>query len=227
MRINTINSVTKFKANNVKRNNQTVLNPIYTNSHYKKEPNTGLIILGALTGIAAAFGIYVAIMVAKKPPKMSFEELLSKKGLEFRNEILVNKNTGEKFTGELKRSTDEYGKGSGFKNIETRKFEDGIITENTNKDLWGKERSGKFYKEGKIYSDVTVFYGREGKIYCFSNYSQKGQEYAIGHGKCQKRSDSLFKAFREDAKKMTGRKTGIFFQKNKQKELIYENIIKF
>ncbi len=68
-------------------------------------------------------------MIAKKPPKISFEELLNKKGLEFRNNVLVNKSTGENFTGELKRSTNDYGKGSGFKNIETRRFEEGIITE--------------------------------------------------------------------------------------------------
>lgn len=199
MRINPIISTSAFKASQPKHNvNPKVsYNPTYPNPNYNKKPSTKKIILGALGAIAAAYGIYVAVMIAKKPPKMSFEELLNKKGLEFRNEILVNKQTGEKFTGELKRSTDEYGKGSGFKNIETRIFKDGIITEKTNKDLWGNEREGKFYKDGKLFSDITVFYGREGKIFSFSIYKQNGTQFADGHGKCQKKKESVFKDCRE------------------------------
>lgn len=199
MRINPIISTSAFKASQPKHNvNPKVsYNPTYPNPNYNKKLSTGKIILGALGAAAAAYGIYVAIMIAKKPPKMSFEELLNKKGLEFRNKILVNKQTGEKFTGELKRSTDEYGKGSGFKNIETRIFKDGIITEKTNKDLWGNEREGKFYKDGKLFSDITVFYGREGKIFSFSIYKQNGTQFADGHGKCQKKKESVFKDCRE------------------------------
>ncbi len=199
MKINPIISANTFKAKEYPYNvtPKTMNSPIYPNTEYNKKPKTGKIILGILGAIAAAYGIYVAVMIAKKPPKISFEELLNKKGLEFRNNVLVNKSTGENFTGELKRSTNDYGKGSGFKNIETRRFEEGIITEKTNKDLWGNEISGKFYKEGQLFSDVEVYYEREGKIFSFSIYKKNGNQFAIGHGKCQKKKDSVFKDCRE------------------------------
>lgn len=202
MRINPIITANAFQANKAQRDlkHNKAYSQIYPNPDYHKKSNTGKTICGILGATIAAYGIYVAVMIAKKPPKMSFEELLTKKGLEFRNEILVNKSTGEKFTGELKRSTDEYGKGSGFKNIETRRFEDGIITENTNKDLWGNEISGKFYKEGNIYSDVEIYYGREGKIYSFTIYHKDGRQYLEGHGKCQKKNDYVFENYRKSAK---------------------------
>lgn len=199
MQINPIIAANAYKADIPQHNvsQKTLNNPVYSNPNYSKKPKTGKIILSLLGAIAAAYGIYVAVMIAKKPPKMTFEELLAKKGLEFRNEFLVNKSTGEKFTGELKRSTDEYGKGSGFKNIETRRFENGIITENTNKDLWGNEISGKFYKEGKVYSNVEIYYAREGKIYSFTIFKEYGNIEIIGHGKCQKKKESVFKDCRE------------------------------
>lgn len=194
MKINPIVFTSNFRSNRPQQSvtPNVTYNPIYPNPGYDKRPSAGKIILGALGAIAATYCIYVTIMIVKKPPKMSFEELLHKKGLEFRNEILVNKQTGEKFTGELKRSTDEYSKGSGFKNIETRKFEDGIITEKTNKDLWGNEREGKFYKEGKLFSDIEIYYGREGKIFSFSIYKKSGDLFAEGHGKCQKKKILCF-----------------------------------
>lgn len=75
-----------------------------------KSQKTGNIVLGILGAVVAAYGIYIAVMVAKKPPKMSFEELLAKKGLEFRNKILVNKSTGKNSQENLKEALMNMGK---------------------------------------------------------------------------------------------------------------------
>lgn len=197
MKINSIITTNAFRADKSKRSiNQSTLNsPICTT---KPEENTKpkKIILGTLGAFAVAYGSYVAIMVAKKPPKMSFDELLTKKGLEFRNEILVNKSTGGKFTGEIKRNTGKFDKFKHREMIETQKFNEGIIAEKTYTDWRGKEIEGVFYLDGKIRLKVFGIVQNGKMRFGFHDYDIKGNSYSLGDGLMDKKK-SIFKWARE------------------------------
>ncbi len=98
---------------------------------------TGMVIVGC--GIAS---------------KGNFSKSIAKKGLVIKDNILVNKETGEKYTGTIKANIGKIG----FNRIETRNFVEGVITEKTYKDALGKELSGTFYKDGKECLFVEIGY---------------------------------------------------------------------
>lgn len=85
--------------------------------------------------------------------KSKFTKNISRKGLEFKNGVLVKKATGEAFSGKIKSNV---GLIFGFNKIETRVFDNGIITEKTYKNLFGREKEGYFYKDGKECLDVFI-----------------------------------------------------------------------
>lgn len=104
-----------------------------------------------VSGIGVAGMIIVGTGLACKG---NFNKSIAKKGLEFKNNILINKNTGEKFTGDIKSNIGKIG----FNHVETQSFVDGIITEKTYKNILGKELSGTFYKDGKECLNVQIGY---------------------------------------------------------------------
>jgi hypothetical protein len=86
--------------------------------------------------------------------KSCFDKNILRKGLKMKDELLINKKTGEAFTGKIKSNV---GMIIGFNKIETRVFENGVITEKTYKDVFGRELFGYFYKNGKLCIDVSVY----------------------------------------------------------------------
>ena len=108
-------------------------------------------IISGITGIGVASMVIVGIGMSYKG---NFNKSIAKKGLELKNNILINKNTGEKFTGEIKSYIGKIG----FNRIETQSFVDGILTEKTYKNALGQELSGSFYKNGKECLNVQIGY---------------------------------------------------------------------
>ena len=118
----------------------------YTNKKVSKE-NRRMVVLG----IGAAGMIIVGAGIACKG---NFSKSIAKKGLVLKDNVLINKKTGEKYTGVIKSNVGKIG----FNRIESQNFVDGVITEKTYKDAFGKELSGVFYKDGKECFLVEIGY---------------------------------------------------------------------
>ncbi len=191
MRINPINTTCTFRSNNTKTKSSH--NPTYPKP--KKQLTT---VEKAGIGIFSAILLGAAIIELKKPPRKSFEKMLKKNGLEFRENILVKKETGEKFTGELKRST---GKPDKFKHremIETQRFENGIRTERTYTDVFNREIEGFFYKDGELKLEVFAVIESGEKRFGFYPY-KNGQIVLFGDG-YMKKDESVFEWARDYVK---------------------------
>lgn len=145
---------------------------------------------------------YLAVIEHKKPKKLSFKKLLEQNNLEFKNDVLIIKNTGEKYTGELKRSTGEFFPNGYGEKIESQKFEKGIITEKTYVNSKGQEIQGYFYKDGKLRYEVFSN-GKRNKnneiCFGFNEYNEKGQPSTFGEGMMAE-NKSLFEMAREYVK---------------------------
>ncbi len=104
---------------------------------------------------AAGIGVTtMTIAISGLITKGNFSKNIAKKGLEFRNNLLVNKHTGEKFTGKIKSNIGTIG----FDKIETQIYESGVLTEKNYKNALGKELYGTFYKDGKEFMNVQIGY---------------------------------------------------------------------
>lgn len=134
---------------------------------------------------------YLAVIEHKKPARLSFEKLLAKNNLELKDGVLKNKNTGEKYTGELKRSTGELFQDKFYEKIESQKFENGVIKERTYKNWKGDEVNGYFYKDGKIRLEVSSVIGKNKNNFGFNDFNKEGQACSLGEGLLDK-DDSLF-----------------------------------
>ena len=147
--------------------------------------------IGLFSVIALGVIATLGRVAVKKPPRISFEKILNKNGLELKNNFLVKKGTGEKFTGELKRSTRE-------SNIETQKFANGVITEKIYTDWRGNEIKGYFYKNGELKLDVSCVTGKGRRPFCFHDY-ENGEIITLGDGLIEK-DESVFEWAREKVK---------------------------
>ena len=83
-------------------------------------------------GITLAVGS--AVLLGRKLSVKSFEKALEKNGVEIKDGIAVLKETGEKYTGEIKRRIGKFGL-----KTETTKYENGIITEKICYNFFGQE----------------------------------------------------------------------------------------
>lgn len=159
-----------------------------------KEDKVGI---GVFSAMLLGATIAIGIIENKKPPRKSFEKILEENGLEFKDKILIKKENGEKFTGELKRSTGKFCKDKfiGPEMIKTRKFEKGIITEKTYTDWRDREIKGYFYKDGEIKLDVSCVIGKGKRPFGFSDY-ENGKPTILGDGLIDK-GKSVFEWARE------------------------------
>lgn len=180
---------TGFRANSVQKK-QTLHNPIYPRP---KKQLTTTEKIGI--GIISAMLLGAAIIELKKPPRKSFEKMLKKNNLEFRDNVLVKKENGERFTGEIRRSTGKPDKFKGREMIETQKFDNGIITEKTYKDVFNREIEGYFYKDGELKLRVFSVIEDEEKRFGFYPY-ENGQATILGDG-YMKKNESVFEWARE------------------------------
>ncbi len=128
-----------------------------------------------IIGAAGALAIVAGVL-----SKSTFEENIAKKGLEFRDNVLVNKETGEKFTGKIKSNVGAIG----FNRRETKVFTNGIIDEVTYRSTLGRELEGTFYKDGKEFmsghmcSSIFSKDNRYGTYY----YLEDGEIFKHGDG---------------------------------------------
>lgn len=122
----------------------------FRDSYNQKRNRRQNMLIGA-TGIGVAGMIVIGTGMACKG---NFNKSIAKKGLELKNNILVNKETGEKYTGKIKSNIGKIG----FNRVETQSFVDGIITEKTYKNILGSELNGIFYKDGKECLNVQIGY---------------------------------------------------------------------
>ena len=130
----------QFKSTN------TFKKQVHVKQNYSKEKQAMLVL-----GIGVAGMIIVGTGIASRG---NFNKSITKKGLVLKDNILVKKDTGEKFTGTIKSNIGKIG----FNRVETRNFVEGVITEKTYKDALGKELSGTFYKDGKECLFVEIGY---------------------------------------------------------------------
>lgn len=196
---NKINPIitTNFKSKNI---SQETKNPdLLTEKKKTKDVSAVKICTFALAIPAAIALTYLAVIEHKKPKRLSFQKLLEQNNLEFKNDILIIKNTGEKYTGELKRSTGEFFPNGYGEKIESQKFEKGIITEKTYVNSKGHEIQGYFYKNGKLRYEVFSN-GKRNKnnelCFGFNDYNEKGQPSTFGDGMITK-NKSLFETARK------------------------------
>lgn len=191
MRINPIITTNAFRADEI-------VKPVitYKNVKQKSFTNREKIGIGVFSTVILGVSIFAGIIEYKKPPRKSFEKILEKNGLEFRNMILVKKENGEKFTGELKRSTGKPDQFKGREMIETQKFKDGIVTEKTYTDWRGREIEGEFYLDGKIRLKAFGVIQNGKMRFGFNDYDKNGNPYSLGDGLMDKKK-SIFKWARE------------------------------
>ena len=104
-----------------------------------------------------AFGIGVAgmmILGAGIACRGNFSNSIAKRGLIYKDNVLIDSKTGKKFTGTIKSYVGKLG----FNRIESQSFVDGVITEKTYKNMFGSELGGVFYKDGKECLKVNIGY---------------------------------------------------------------------
>ena len=145
----------------------------------------------AATGVIGAGAVGTTLFLAGKGKmnKMSYEEALRKSGIELKDGIAFIKETGEKFTGTIKRNITTNRK-------ETINFENGTITEKLYHNLFGRELEGEFYKEGELYMKVGKHVGLFRKSFPYYKY-EEGKRTSAGDVIS---STSVFKWAREALK---------------------------
>ena len=193
MRINPVITTNTFKTNETKNVKPIT---IYERPKQKGLTKSEKIGIGVFSAVVLGASIFVGIIEHKKPPRKSFEKILEKNGLEFKDKILVRKENGEKFTGELKRSTGKPDQFKGKEMIETQKFKDGIITEKTYTDWSGREIEGDFYLDGKIRLHVSGVIENNKMRFGFNDYDKNGKPISLGDGLMDK-EESIFEWARE------------------------------
>lgn len=112
-------------------------------------------IISSLAGLAV---MGAAAIYLKKTKVISYEEALRKAGVEIDGKIAKVKDSGEKYTGEIKRFVQRNKK-------ETVKFQDGIMTEKVYHNAFGKEKCGEFYKDGAVYKISGISGNKRRKMY--------------------------------------------------------------
>lgn len=142
----TIFSVSK---NNIKFNDYHTNNYQLDNYYQRNQINNEVKMVA--TGILGSMAIITAAGLLSKS---NFDKKIAKMGLEIKDNLLINKSTGEKFTGKINSNVGKLG----FTKIETQEYIDGVIKERIYKNFYGKELEGYFYKNGKECIKVQVNY---------------------------------------------------------------------
>lgn len=144
-----------------------------------------------IIGAAGALAIVAGIL-----SKSTFKENIAKKGLEFRDNVLVNKETGEKFTGKIKSNVGAIG----FNRRETRVFTNGIIDEVTYRSTLGRELEGTFYKDGKEFMSGHMCGSILPKHNRFGTYRYLENGEIFEHGDGYNLKESFFEYMRNCTK---------------------------
>lgn len=113
--------------------------------------NSGTNFMTTILGIGVISMIIIGTGLSSKG---SFAKNIAKKGLELKDNLLINSKTGEKYTGTIKSNVGKIG----FNKVESQKYENGVITEKIYKNIFGREKSGIFYKDGKECLKVKIGY---------------------------------------------------------------------
>ena len=120
--------------------------------------------------------------------KKSLQKVFTQKGLILKEGTLIVSKTGEKFSGTIKRHVGTFG----FIK-ETRKYDNGLLSEKLYHNLFGKELDGYFYKNGILHTSVNVnsYPFTKSKLYSINEY-YKGDNAVVKEGYSENKG-SIFK----------------------------------
>lgn len=168
--MNTINKPIKiysnqnFRGENIKMSDDKI----------SPKKNNTLALSLAGVGVLGIIITTAAGMLSKK----TRAQALVKAGLELKDGLIYVKETGEKFTGTIKRNVSAFG----FKK-EITNIENGMLKEILNYGLMGKELKGYFFKDGNLlYQTTTPKRNSKRKYYACYKYEK---------GKLQSMSDCV------------------------------------
>ncbi len=148
-----------------------------------------------LAAAAAAAGI-TTIALTRGRTK-SFEKVMENQGIIIKDGLAVIKDSGEKFTGAIKRNVKPFGLKK-----ETVQFEEGVMTERVYHDAFGREAAGEFYKDGILRIRVPgIQYIKNKVAYPFYIYD-KNNKTAVAADNFGSKVDSVFEAMRNKIKKL-------------------------
>ncbi len=150
------------------------------------------------TGLAAVAALGITTLALTKGRTKSFEKALEKQGVTIKDGLAVVKDSGEKFSGAIKRNIKPFGLKK-----ETVQFDKGIMTEKVYHDVFGREVAGEFYKNGKLHISVQI-YGRSSQKKFISSafFDQNGKYLHNDRGTCSTK-ESVFETYRKGIKMET------------------------
>lgn len=170
------NMIKTFDGKRYKMSDDPVINK------NNKNLKTALISITTLGVVTTAVGVL---------SKKSRAQMLDKAGLEIKNARVINKLTGENFTGSLTRNTSAFGLKK-----EVNSFENGVLTEILNYGFRGKELDGYFYKNGKLLYRSGVPTGNS-KIKYYPWFKYKDSDICL-HADCKlEPGESVFENMRK------------------------------
>ncbi len=149
--------------------------------------------LGFVKASLAGVGVYAGI----KGKKVSLFKALEKQGVELRDGIAVLKESGEKFTGSVKRNVKNFGLRQ-----ETICYDNGVMTERVCHNIWGKEVCGDFYKDGVLRISIPGILSRgKRKAFPIYTYDKTGKLESLGDN-FGTEMDSVFAEMRQHIKNL-------------------------
>lgn len=146
-------------------------------------------------GITVAAITAVGIYTLSNGKKSAFSKALAKQGVELKDGVALVKETGEKYTGAIKRNI----RLLGLKK-ETVQYDNGIITEKVYHDFWGKEIAGEFYKDGILRIKIPgILNNGKRKTFPVYTYDKTGKLTTMGDN-FGSEIDSVFELMRNKVK---------------------------
>lgn len=152
-------------------------NEVYFREQAAKSKNNNLsnqqkLGLGITTASLAGIGVCAGI----KGKKASLFKALEKQGIELKNGVAILKESGEKFTGNVKRNVKSFGLRK-----ETIHYDNGVMTERVCHNIWGKEVCGDFYKDGVLRISIPGIMSRgKRKAFPIYTYDKTGKPESLG-----------------------------------------------
>ena len=154
---------------------------IYSNQNFRGEnikmsddkiaPKKNNTLALSLAGVGVLGIITTAAGILSKKTRA---QALVKAGLELKDGLVYVKETGEKFTGTIKRNVSAFG----FKK-EITNIENGMLKEILNYGLMGKELKGYFFKDGNLLYQTTTPKGNSKRKYYACYKYEKGKLQSI------------------------------------------------
>ncbi len=169
----------------------------YIRSHNTQLENKSSYKDNALKIGITATALGITTLALTKGRTKSFEKALEKQGVTIKDGLAVVKDSGEKFSGAIKRNIKPFGLKK-----ETVQFDKGIMTEKVYHDVFGREVAGEFYKDGILRVRIPgIHHTKNDVIYPFYVYD-KNNKITITADNFGSKKGSVFEAMREKIKEL-------------------------